>query len=1395
MRQLDQHAREIFEAALKLPPKGRAAYLDQACGGEAQLRQRIVEALFKAQEDAVATAQASLSPSAQETIVVSFPTEAPGEKPGDWIGHYKLLEQRGEGGMGTVWVAEQCEPVRRKVALKIIKLGMDTRQVIARFEAERQALALMDHPNIAKVLDAGATDKGRPYFVMELVLGEPITTYCDRQNLPTRERLDLFVQVCRAIQHAHQKGIIHRDIKPSNILVALQDGVPVPKVIDFGIAKATAGQQLTDKTLYTALEQFIGTPAYMSPEQAEMAGVDIDTRSDIYSLGVTLYELLTSKVPFDPKRLLQAGLDEIRRIIREEEPARPSTRISTLDAVEQITVAKRRQSEPPKLIHQVRWDLDWIVMKCLEKDRTRRYETANGLAVDIQRHLNDEPVIARPPSNVYRFRKLVLRNKLAFAAVGAIAGALVFGLAISTVAWVKEQRAQRLANQQRKHAESEARRADLSAYAERIQREKAEQAVRRANEALSTSLVVEGERLAREDAAGKALAYFARAVRLNPSNHVAATRIVSLLSQHDFPLPLFQRPGDLDAKQRASTQLEELALSGRSVIEKRSGRELSRLAFEGDLESDPSFSADGEKVAFMTSSNKIEVFFTHTGDRVMPPIRDPRSLYTGLIFTPDNRELVIGHSPVELWDLITGKQSFQRPAGRTTVLAMGISRDGRLLATGLRSGEARLWNLLTAAPAREPCPGPTITPGVKWSPYAEFLATTRLAERAEPNEWRTNFWDIRPGRATPITLWNSAAVQYAGYDSGGSSVATVCRDGTARIWNSEDGLLRLQPVLPGGGIETLAFSPNSALIAAGGTNGDVGIWDLDHKRMLWSQRVHSGKVSALSFSPDSKYLFSGAGDKSTWTRDKDSTVNIVEATSGTLLGRITNTPLGAVESLAVSPDGHRLAIAYQLYRAEIWDWVKPQRLGEPLSLSQAVLRRTDPHSRTTLGQPLVGDDLSAGPGTAFLRQGWVFHAQFSHDGNWLVTSAGGDAAELWDARVPVNRRLQVFPHGYSVVSSFFSADDKLLLTCSGDGTARIWDRASGKEVAEPLIHVAGVAMGCFSRDGREVLTASRDGTAMVWDTQTGCSLSASFRNSPGPLWASFSPDGSHILVAGADGAARIYSWLAVWDPPPGSLADIAEAAGGYRLNDGAVSECVDDAAQKVERLRDALAAVRTSSPLVEWARWYFADRGNRPINFRSKISVHDYANQLAKENRLLALEEAVDLDPHNALAYAKLAAFTEPTRPETAALYRQIARDLGRTEVDVAPSLTPPLSTGPKASSANGDFLDPGDSASLLKQVGKSATVKGQLVRFGTSRSGTFHYLDFTANYRVSLNLAFRISDNPLEFRPELLRSFVGKTVIVEGTIGEHLGQPQILMKSLSQIKVVDDAANPAAKK
>jgi serine/threonine protein kinase/dihydrodipicolinate synthase/N-acetylneuraminate lyase len=375
------------------------------------------------------------------------------EQPGTRIGHYKLLEQIGEGGFGIVWMAEQEEPVRRRVALKIIKLGMDTREVVARFEAERQALSMMEHPNIACVFDGGATATGRPYFVMELVKGVPITNYCDVNRLTTKERLELFMEVCHAVQHAHQKGVIHRDLKPSNILVTVKDDRAVPKVIDFGIAKATQAT-LTARTLFTGLNQRIGTPDYMSPEQAGLGSLDVDTRSDIYSLGVLLYELLTGRPPFDPETLLAAGYDAVMRVIREEEPPKPSTRLSTLTEEELAAVAAKRGAEPAKLNRSVRGDLDWIVMKALEKDRTRRYETANGFADDLRRHLDNEVVLARPPSTAYRMKKAWRRNKVWLSAAAVVLAALVLGVGFSTWQAVRATKAEELAKQ--RLAESEA---------------------------------------------------------------------------------------------------------------------------------------------------------------------------------------------------------------------------------------------------------------------------------------------------------------------------------------------------------------------------------------------------------------------------------------------------------------------------------------------------------------------------------------------------------------------------------------------------------------------------------------------------------------------------------------------------------------------------------------------------------------------------------------------------------------------------------------------------------------------------------------------------------------------------------------------------------------------------
>ena len=457
----------IFAEAIDLPDADRrVAYLDQACGSSDLLRCR-VEALVKAHFRAGGSFLEQGVANGDSTIAFApAPDEFAGPELGSTIGPYTLREQIGEGGMGLVYLAEQMQPVRRKVALKLIKPGMDSRQVVARFEAERQALALMDHPNIAKVYDAGTTPEGRPYFVMELVKGEPLTHYCDRNQLNLRQRLELFLQVCQAVQHAHQKGVIHRDLKPSNILIAVHDVTPVAKVIDFGIAKAV-GQSLTDKTVYTAVAQFVGTPLYMSPEQAGQSSLDVDTRTDVYALGVLLYELLTGTTPIDPETLRKAGLDEVRRIIREDEPPRPSARMSTLKAAALSTVADKRGADPRRLARQVRGELDWVVMKCLEKDRNRRYETASALAADVQRYLNDEQVQACPASAGYRFRKFVRRNKTGLTMTGAVvAFLLILG---GGLGWITRDQAARrlLANENVRAAldVAEARLADGNPYA------------------------------------------------------------------------------------------------------------------------------------------------------------------------------------------------------------------------------------------------------------------------------------------------------------------------------------------------------------------------------------------------------------------------------------------------------------------------------------------------------------------------------------------------------------------------------------------------------------------------------------------------------------------------------------------------------------------------------------------------------------------------------------------------------------------------------------------------------------------------------------------------------------------------------------------------------------------
>ena len=654
----------------------------------------------EAQAQAGGRAARSIEPAlpAPEPVKPDAANASPTAEPGDQIGRYKLLEKIGEGGFGTVYVAEQTEPVKRRVALKVIKPGMDTRQVVARFEAERQAVALMDHANIARIFDAGTTASGRPYFVMELVRGAPITQYCDANHLPPFKRLGLFIQVCRAIQHAHQKGVIHRDLKPSNILVTLHDGVPVPKVIDFGIAKATQSD-LTDKTVYTQFQQFIGTPAYMSPEQAERSGLDIDTRSDIYSLGVLLYELLVGATPFNPRDLLARGLDEMRRTIRETEPIRPSTRLRSMAQEELTTTAQRRGADAPRLISLLRGDLDCIVMKCLEKDRARRYETANGLARDIQRHLDNEPVAARPPSAAYRLRKFVRRNKVMVTAAATVAAVLVLGILASTWEALRARRAEQTQTRLREAAQTAQEREQLQAD--------------RARKQLLRLSVANGVRLENEGDLTGALLWFSKSLGLvegDPDQErVHRLRYASVLQHcpkliqviahtNGVQCAVFSPDGRSVVTVGGETTVWDAA-AGKptapalchtpTIVGFRSG--FSPIGFRSG------FSPDGTRVvALGPEANTARVYDARTGEPITPPLVNSNALYHAA-FSPDGRRVVTGgwDTRVLVWDAGSGACVLPPLRHEGVVTQASFSPDNRRILTASFDRTARLWDAAT----------------------------------------------------------------------------------------------------------------------------------------------------------------------------------------------------------------------------------------------------------------------------------------------------------------------------------------------------------------------------------------------------------------------------------------------------------------------------------------------------------------------------------------------------------------------------------------------------------------------------------------------------------------------------------------------------------------------------
>jgi WD40 repeat protein/serine/threonine protein kinase len=1082
------------------------------------------------------------------------------EGPGTVIGPYKLLEQIGEGGFGVVFRAEQTQPLRRKVALKILKPGMDTRQVVARFEAERQALALMDHPNIARVIDGGMTGEpgcvsaGRPYFVMELVRGTPITDFCDQNHLSVRDRLELFVDVCQAVQHAHQKGIIHRDLKPTNVMVAMHDDKPVVKVIDFGIAKA-AGQQLTDKTLFTNFAQLIGTPLYMSPEQAGQSSLHADTRSDIYSLGVLMYELLTGTTPFDKERLRTAAYDEMRRIILEEEPPRPSTRMTTHGQAAS-TAAVNRKSDPKRLSQLFRGELDWIVMKCLEKDRNRRYETASTLAADVRRYLSDEPVQACPPSATYRIRKFARRNRAAFITTGVVALALVVGTVVSVWQAVRATRALEAESLARQDADTNLQTARLRFYA--AQMNLAHQAWEAGQPARVVALL-EGQRpkFGQEDLRCFEWYYLWR------------------LCHPGYRLTLHGHTGEVwsvafspDGKTLASASNDCTV----RLWDVTTGQDRATLR-HADGFMWVAFSPDGNTLASVNREKVVHLWEVGTGKK-LAALKGHQTFLRSVAFSPDGKILATGSEDgdVRLWSVARRQQQALLRGHTGAVVSMAFSSDSRTLATasgwgadGGKDGVVRLWDV-TTEPARSRLQLPPAT-SVAFSPDGQTLAV---------GEWsRVTLYDLATARERASFPGHVGRVYSVAFSPDGKTLASAARDRTVRLWDVSTGrdrrhLTHLAPV------QSVAFSPDGRTLASGGEDNVVRLWDLENHTDDTTLQRHPG-VFPLAFSPDGKLLIAGGDqiefwDVATW-QVRDALPN-------------------QGDRLAVSPDGKTLA-SRDVASAKLWD------------LATGQMRATIPGKRQTEntgalafspdgntlavdsydGSVKLWDVATQGVRATLVPPQYtvVRCAAFSPDGKLVAAVGMFGWVQLWDAATGQPRATLLvgegpWTHANAVA---FSPDGNTLASSNTLGTIRLWAVDSGQLRASLKGHTDSVHSLIFFPDGKTLATSSIDGTIKLWDLVTGQERVTLKAHKGDDNSLAVAPDGNLLATGSADGTVKL--WRAATDAeatahktdlgPDDSDSPVSHNNLGDRLRAaGRLQEATAAYCQALSRLEDLAAA-------------------------------------------------------------------------------------------------------------------------------------------------------------------------------------------------------------------------------